>query len=108
MPRASGQPVRRRRLELRRIGTPGNDSVRCAAGRAVIQAERIQQSIDSRDWAGAQALLQRDAHRVCFGRRSARRDQFAGGPDHPSLFFSEKKTQDWFALDRVVSQFASI
>ena len=31
---------------MTRLGTPGNDSVRCAAGRAVIQAERIQQSIE--------------------------------------------------------------
>ena len=32
-------------VPMTRLGTPGNDSVRCAAGRAVIHAERIQQSI---------------------------------------------------------------
>jgi class 3 adenylate cyclase len=32
-------------VPVTRLGTPGNDSVRCAAGRAVIDAERIQQSI---------------------------------------------------------------
>jgi class 3 adenylate cyclase len=32
-------------VPITRLGTPGNDSVRCAAGRAVIEAERIQQSI---------------------------------------------------------------
>ena len=32
-------------VPMTRLGTPGNDSVRCAAGSAVIQAERIQQSI---------------------------------------------------------------
>ena len=33
-------------VPVTRLGTPGNDSVRCAAGRAIIQAERIQQSIE--------------------------------------------------------------
>lgn len=32
-------------VPITRLGTPGNDSVRCAPGRAVIAAERIQQSI---------------------------------------------------------------
>ena len=33
-------------VPITRLGTPGNDSVRCAAGRAVTLAERIQQSIE--------------------------------------------------------------
>jgi hypothetical protein len=33
-------------VPVTRLGTPGDDSVRCAAGRAVILAERIQQSIE--------------------------------------------------------------
>jgi hypothetical protein len=33
------------RVPITRLGTPGKDSVRCAPGRAVIAAERIQQSI---------------------------------------------------------------
>ena len=33
-------------VPITRLGTQGNDSVRCAAGRAVVQAERLQQSIE--------------------------------------------------------------
>ena len=33
-------------VPMSRLGTPGDDSVRCAVARAVVEAERLQQSID--------------------------------------------------------------
>lgn len=69
-------------VSMTRLGTPGNDSVRCAAGRAVIQAERIQQSIEGGGVKMGQMALSnaRSAVRKLFGE-AARIVSYASAAD---------------------------